>query len=272
MPFIVDADYVVSRVLPTLIGPTGRYAGVFQDEDIQERVDEAAALTQQRLSTRFAPTTFNSWSGPGAKPLNVPADPEAVPAVEAVEYEGPYMWPTVPANAGFLSFRLRVRPVIELLPGCHLRLPGTISPGLTLNREWFRLNAMSNEITLMPTYGTGTLFTTALMPYGVFNFISQRLPDALDLNYRAGMTADDWIRFPQVNRLVALRAGISLLPILSMRINPAGLTSISADGLSQSRGSGYVFKDLEDRLTAEADGIQNQILDAWDGTAALSVL
>jgi len=75
-----------------------------------------------------------------------------------------------------------------------------------------------------------------------------------------------------INHLIGLRAAISYLPILSMRVNPSGATSVSADGLSISRSSGYAFHDLEDRLKAEADDMQNQVLDAWEGPSALTIL
>jgi hypothetical protein len=92
------------------------------------------------------------------------------------------------------------------------------------------------------------------------------------MKYRAGMDEQDWNRFPQINRLVALRAAIACLPTLALRINPTQVTSKSADGLSISRGSGYVFKDFEERLEKEAEAVQTQILDAWEGSSALSIL
>lgn len=266
MALLVDAGYLETHILPTLIGSGARYCGLFDPLLLQSFVDEAVAEVQQRLSTRFTPTRFTGWLGPGPRP--VPATP--APGDEPSEVEPPYQWPNISPSAGFLTWRLRVRPVIELVGG-SLRLPGSFNPGVQLQPDWFRVNSGTSEITLMPSYGAAALVMPNL-PFGLFNWMQQRIPEAVLFDYRAGMQDDDWIRYPQVNRLVGLRAGVRLLPALSMRVNPTGLTSQSADGLSQSRSSGYAFKDLEERLKSEADEIQSQILDAWDGTSALAVL
>lgn len=276
MGFIVDATYVKSKILPTLIGTGARYAGVVDDTTLGDFVAMAAAEVQQRLSTRFSVTTFKGWLGPGVRPANtapVVGDPAANPPVlpvEGIEYEPPYQWPNISPSLGFLNWRFRVRPVVELVGG-YLQLPGSYAPGLELQPDWFRLNFYSSEGTLMPSYGAAALVLPNL-PFGLFNWMHQRIPEAVLFNYRAGMTDAEWALFPQINRLVGLRAGLRALPALSMKINPGGLTSQSADGLSQSRSSGYVFKDLEERLKGEADDIQSQVLDAWDGTTALNIL
>jgi hypothetical protein len=85
------------------------------------------------------------------------------------------------------------------------------------------------------------------------------------LHYKAGLGADGIKRIPRIKRLVELRSAIRLLPSLSLIVNPTGVTSQSGDGLSESRASGFVFKDLEDRLQHEADEHLNAILDRWDG-------
>lgn len=272
MPFAVNSSFVESHILPTILGPGGRCDGVLDPEVIQTYVDEAAAEVQQRLSTRFVVTRFQGWMGPGIRPqgtVAVPAD-GVNPAVEALEYEAPHLWPNISPSAGYLSWRMLVRPIVEMQKGI-LRLPGSHTPGVEIQPDWLRVNPHSSEITLMPSYGSAAMVTPSL-PFGLFNWMHQRVPEAVAWHYRAGMTDEDWRRFPQINRLVGLRAAIMVLPVLSMRINPSGLTSQSADGLSQSRSSGYVFKDLEERLKNEADAIQSQVLDAWDGTAALNIL
>jgi hypothetical protein len=268
MAFKVDAAYVRDTVLAPLIGRGARYEGVVNSTFLQEFVDEAKQATEQRLSTRFVPTDFAGWDGVGSRPG--PTAAGTSPVTPAVEIEPPYMWPSLSPGLGFLTFRLRIRPVLEFYGGV-LRLPGAPAPGVDLKPEWFRTDSYTAELTLMPNFGGASLIMPNL-PFGLFNWMRQRIPDAVVMKYRAGMDEQDWARFPQVNRLVALRAAVTCLPALAMRINPTQVTSKSADGLSISRASGYVFHDLEERLVKEADAVQTQILDAWEGSSALSIL
>jgi hypothetical protein len=270
MAFKVDAAYVRDTVLAPLIGRGARYEGVLSSTVVEEFVAEAKLATEQRLSTRFVPTDFSGWDGQGSRPGPTAGDATAVPPILPAEVEPAYMWPAISPGLGFLSFRLRMRPVLEFYGG-YLRLPGAPAPGVDLLPRWFRVESYTAEITLMPDFGGASLVMPNL-PFGLFNWMKQRIPDGVLMKYRAGMDEQDWNRFPQINRLVALRAAIACLPTLALRINPTQVTSKSADGLSISRGSGYVFKDFEERLEKEADAVQTQILDAWEGSSALSIL
>ena len=272
MPLQVDASYLRSRILPGLIGLSGRYANFADPDSLDAAVAEGIREVEQRLSTRVEITHFKGWLGPGAMPENVPSAPatESTPAVEAVEYEPSYSWTSMSPSDGFLHWRLNIRPLQEVLGG-SFRIPGSFAPGIEIKPDWMRPDPYTSEIVLMPQYGSAALVLPNL-PFGLFNWMQQRINHAILWEYRAGMSASNWSRFPQMNRLIALRAAIKYLPALSLKINPTGLTSQSADGLSQSRSSGYVFKDLEERLAKEADDIQSQILDAWEGTSSLGVM
>ena len=266
MPFLVDADYVRAQILPTLIGKSGRYFEVIGPDMVQDCVDSAVAEVEQRLSTRVRPTHFIGNLGPDPSPVpDLPTDP----AVEPTEYEGPYDWPNMSASAGYLTWRLNVRPIIQVVAG-HLVLPGTFTPGIEIKGSWMRVHP-TGDIELMPQYGSAALVLPN-MPFGLFNWMQQRIPEAMMWEYHAGLRESDWRRYPWINRLIGIRAALKLLPVLSMKINPSGVTSQSADGLSISRKSGYVFADIEDRLAKEADALQSQVLDAWDGTTSLMVL
>ena len=272
MAFQVDADYVKARALPTLIGIGARYANVINPAEIQERVMEEKHLAEQRLSTRFEITEFRGWMGPGSRPEDIPAIPAAppLPAVEAVEYEGPYQWPSLAPGAGYLEWRMNYRPVIEIIKGT-LVLPGTIQPGIDILSEWLRTDSLGGEGTLMPRYGMAALVLPNL-PFGLFQFMKSRIPKSMLWNYSAGMGEHEWRLYPQINRMVALKTAIGLLPTLSLRINPSGATSTSADGLSVSRKSGYAFLDIEERLKKEYEAIEQQTLDAWDGNSGLVIM
>lgn len=269
MPLVVDAAYVRDTVLAPLIGRGARYENVVNPEILAEFVNEASRAVQQRLSTRFVPTVFNGWDGGGPRPRNTAAT-AGPPPTDPIEIEGPYDWPSLSPGPGFITFRLRIRPLQEFISG-HLRLPGAPAPGVDLRPDWFRIDPYFGNLILMPNFG-GAALVMPNLPFGLFNWMRQRIPDGVTFSYRAGMTEDDWILYPQVNRLVALRAAIAALPTLAQKINPTQVTSKSADGLSLSRASGYVFKELEERLSKEADAIQTQVLDSWEGTSALSVL
>lgn len=269
MPLLVDGPYVRDTVLAPLIGRGARYEGVVNPTFLTGFVDQASRAVQQRLSTRFVPTQFTGWDGVGARPTNTAAT-IGPPATEPIEIEGPYLWPSLSPGPGFLVFRVRIRPILQLIGG-KLRLPGAPAPGVDLKPEWFRIDPYFGEATLMPNFGGASLVMPNL-PFGLFNWMRQRIPDGVIFNYRAGMTEDDWAMYPQINRLVALRAAVMALPTLAQKINPTQVTSKSADGLSISRTSGYVFKELEERLSKEADDIQTQVLDAWEGTSAISIL
>jgi hypothetical protein len=268
MPLLVNASYVRSQILPTLIGHSGRYANHVNPTTLEDHCIDAIREVEQKLSTRMAVTQFRGWLGPEAKPANIPAV-VGPPAVEAIEYEGAYAWPSMCPSDGFLPWKLRHRPVVQVLAG-HFRVPGSFAPGIEIKAEWMRVDPYG-EIKLMPQYGAAALVLPNL-PFGLFNWMQQRIDGSMLWEYRAGMTESDWERFPQMNRLIGIRAALKYLPTLSMKINPGGLTSQSADGLSQSRSSGYVFKDLEERLKTEADDIQTSIQDAWEGSSALGVL
>ena len=271
MVLSVDATYLKSTIIPTLIGTGGRFAGLVDDTVLTEFITEATAEVQQRLSTRFTPTLFVGWGGPGVRPADIPLNPNGTPPVtQATEYEPPHMWPNISPSAGFLEWRMRIRPVLQVVGG-NLRLPGALVPGVDLQPDWFRVNYYTGTLTLMPSYGAAALVLPNL-PFGLFNWMQQRIPEAVTFSYLAGMTDAEWARFPQINRLVGLHAAIKLLPILAAKVNPTGLTSRSADGLSQSYSSGYALKDMDEKLSAEAQAILDQVLDAWDGTHALTIL
>lgn len=266
MAFSVDAPYVRDQVLGPLIGRGARYENVVDPSFLEGFIEHAKAEVQQRLSTRFEPTEFVGWDGIGERPEDTVAEGEAL----ASEIEPPYDWPSITPGAGYITIRLRQRPILKL-NGAHLRLPGAVAPGVDFKPEWFRVNSREGEIVLMPNFGAGAMYVPN-MPFGFFPWMYAKIPDGVLVSYRAGMTETEWRRFPQINRLVALLAGITALPTLALHINPTQVTSKSADGLSLSRSSGYVFKDLEERLQKEAGAIQSQILDAWEGSSALGVL
>lgn len=266
MGFDVNEDYVRERVIPSLLGRSSRFANVLPSGEIALRIAEAKAEVEQCLSIRFEPTTFKGWMGPGARP----SAPAPSSGTEATEYESAYTWPTGPTSrSGFLAWKLNVRPVIEVLGG-KLVLPGGREPGIAIDSSWFRVEALG-EVILMPGYGASPLALPG-MPFGIFDLMSQRVPSAMLWEYRAGLQADDWRRYPSINRLVALKAAISLLPAIAAKANPSGATSKSGDGLTLSWKSGYALADLDERLKNEADALLSKLQDAFGGTSELAIL
>ena len=184
MAFKVDAAYVRDTVLAPLIGRGARYEGALGVSVIEEFVAEAKLATEQRLSTRFTPTNFSGWDGVGSRPGPTNADPTAIPPVLPAEIEPAYMWPNMVPGLGFPTFRMRVRPVLELYGGI-LRLPGAPAPGVNLKPEWFRVESYTAEVNLMPNFGGASLIMPNL-PFGLFNWMRQRIPDGVIFQYRTG--------------------------------------------------------------------------------------
>lgn len=233
----------------------------FPDTELETALLEATASVEQELSTRFRVTTFRGHLGPGPAP--------AIPKGEVGEMEGPYPWPSPCPGEGFLRFQVRVRPLIEVI-GARVVLPGGGASRVELPTSWFRFDGQVGELILAPALGAAPLMAVGL-PIAFPTLFSGRLPQSLLLTYRGGLGTAGIQRWPKLRRLVLLRAALQVLPALALEMNPGLLTSMSADGLSQSRSSGYALKELDDRLSSEAEALKASILDLWEG-AALGVL
>lgn len=240
-------------LLRGLIGPGAPHES-FPDDELAEALLDATSSVEQDLSTRFRVTTFRSHPGPGPAPAPRGAD----------DVEAPYPWPSPLPGEGFIRLQTRVRPVIEVL-GMQIVLPGAVGGRVEIPSSWFRLDSLAGEVVLMPSLGGPALAFG--LPLAFPALFASRLPQSLLLTYRAGLGAAGLARWPKLRRLVLLRAALQILPALAPLANPGFLTSLSADGLSQSRASGYAFKDLEERLSGEADALKGTFLDLWDGPA-----
>lgn len=250
--------------LAALIGTGAKYAAFMSDTEIQEAIDEAISDVQLALSTRFDVTTFKPWFGPGPRPDDVDAvGPTPGPAAEAIEYEPPYDWPARNPGDGWPRVLTRIRPVVEIMDSVVV-FPGGSVNSAPLPSSWFRYDFWG-EVMIAPNNWSAPFFATGFQQVFLGQF-QGRIPQSLGLNYRAGLTASDLkTRFNGISRLVQLRAEMRLMPKLALKMNPSLLTSQSADGLSQSRSSGYPFKDLEDRVKAEADGLEETFKRRLDG-------
>ena len=249
----VTPEYLAQGLLRGLLGPHGPFSHVLP-EDLDELITQAETDVETELSTRLVVTSFTGYMGTDA------------PAAQAAgcELEGPYDWP--PANPGdwFPRFRPRIRPV-QALTGFQIILPGGIETVITLPLDWFRVDHAQGEFMVSPSLTSAPLQAAGLMGPLMLGLADNQIPKSVLLSYTAGMGPAEWTRYPKVKRLVALRAAILILPQLSFLENPLGLTSQSADGLSESHSSGFIYKDMEERLQAEADKIHDAILDQWDG-------
>ena len=256
----VTVQYLAQGLMRGLLGPGAPFHGLAADPEglLDEKITQAEADVENELSTRLVVTSFTGNMAP-----------EAFPApVAGTEIEGPYDWP--PANPGdwFPRLRTRVRPV-QALTGLEIILPGGIQTQMTLPLDWFRMDHLQGELMVSPSLTSAPLQAAGLMGPLMLGLADRQIPKAVIMSYTAGMGPAEWARYPKVRRLVALRAAILILPDLSIMDNPLGLTSQSADGLSESRSSGYEFKDIEERLQGEADKCKDAILDLWDGVQFL---
>ena len=236
---------VVSRV-PNLADPTVATALLTLG------IAQAVADVQKELGTRMDVTHFVPYLGAAAPPA---LDQTNGPA----EYAGYQQWPGAIPGDGIPSFRPRCRPLVGI-NSCTLYFPGALITTFAIPLSWFRVDRQTSEIVVAPT-GGDAVYALAYASGGM----GWRTPQTMALDYTAGLGPDGMLQWPQVDHLISLRAVIKVLPTISSMFNPTGLSSISADGLTQSRSSGYVFKDLEERLKTEADELKRSILDLWDG-------
>lgn len=245
----VTAQSLRDGFLRALISSYPVLADSSLDVQLSDAIEEVEAQVARDLGTRFGLVHFRPNRGAG--------EPAVLPAGE--EYEYPMQWPGRIPGDGFPRLRPRIRPIVEVLD-LSLDVPGALVKTYTIPLEWLRVDRQTNEIMVAPSAGTA--------PYALaqgLGLLNYRLPATAKLEYRAGLDDAGMSRWPQIRRLVAVRAMLVLMPTLSLWINPGMLSSESADGLSQSRGSGYVFKDMEDRLGKEAETLLNRILDVWEG-------
>ena len=226
------------------------------DEAIQREIDAAAAWVERTLSTRFSVKRMRGWFGPGARPA--PAEGE--------EYESNYDYPGRFPGDGYQRFLTRVRPVKEVLGG-QIKLPGVTFAVADLPAEWFRFQEYG-EILMAPAM-FGAPFVSSAALQSLVGFSRGRLPQAVILDYKAGLDDDDLARWPQFTRLVELKTLDLLLVTFSSIMNPDAIANESADGLSQSRSSGFVYKDLHDHLEAEIKKEADSIHSLWDGPEML---
>jgi hypothetical protein len=225
------------------------------DDALTAAIEEAEGFVERELGTRFAVTQFRSYMAAAAEPV----PPTPGPGQDAVEYEPPYQWPGYTPGDGYPRIRTRVRPLLEVT-ALKLNLPGSIVAPYTVPLGWLRVDRTIHEVMVAPSAGT--------VPFGLAQarwWTGLRLPQSALLEYRAGLGADGLKKWPQVLRLVKLHAAIAFLPTAGLILNPTVSTSESADGLSQSRSNGYVFKDLEDRLRSEAEALMLSMRNVWEG-------
>lgn len=219
------------------------------DVQMVDAIAETEAMVARELGTRFGVVHF--------RPTRDALALAVLPAGE--EYEFPMQWSGRIPGDGFPRLRPRVRPIVEIID-LTLDVPGSLVKSYTLPLNWLRVDRQTHEIVVAPSAGTAPY--ALVQGLGLLNY---RLPATAKLDYRAGLDDAALAQWPQIKRLVAVKSMILLMPTMSLWVNPGMLTSESADGLSQSRGSGYMFKDMEDRLGKEAETLLNRILDTWEG-------
>lgn len=251
-PSGVDAAYLRTRTLAGLLGGTSPLL-VVDDTILSDAVTQAEAEVANNLSTRWVVTTFNGYMDPAAPPA-----PTSNSETEDI-YDLPSRWP----GDGFIRLYTRIRP-IQSLTGVSILFPSGIPTIFLLALPWFRVDhSMSPEILFAPALaGVGMSFGG--LPLVVVGYLGSRLPKSLKLSYTAGLTDADKLKFPQLKQLVALRAALILMPDTALRINPLGVTSTSADGLSQSQGA-FALKDYAEYLQKEYDRVLAGLIRLWDG-------
>ena len=244
------------RLQATLLkgfGSLPEMSDLIADTDILQReIDAARAWVERDMSTRFSVTRMRGWFGPGLKPT----------AAEGEEYESAYDYPGRYPGDGYQRFVTRVRPIKQFLGG-QIKLPGVTFAVADLPVDWFRFQEFGELMMAPAMFGAPFVSSAALQ--SLVGFSRGRLPQAVILDYKAGLDDDDLKRFPQLDRMVELKAMDRMLVTLSTIMNPEAIANESADGLSQSRSSNFVYKDLAERLEAELKKERDSLCAVWDG-------
>jgi hypothetical protein len=249
--FAVTPAYLLATYLSGLVTRLPQLAEPAFIPFLADAIAEASAIVQHDLSTRFSVTQFVPQVDTG---VAAPLDQTGGPA----EYEPYYQWPGVLPGDGFPVLRARIRPIQQIV-SLTLTVPGTIISQFTFDNSWLRTDRLSSTIMISPT-GSNAIYALAYAMGG----LGWRTMQSAALTYIAGMepTHSDW---PRVNRVVAMRSVLALMPMLSAWLNPTALSSQSADGVSQSRKSGYVFADWTEKLEKDAETLTNDLIGDWDG-------
>lgn len=246
-----------------LLGSGGLFGAADVDLEVRitDAIDQAERSLEADLSFRFAVTAFQGWMGPGASP-----DP-----VAGQEWEGPYAWPPSIPGDNFPRWRTKIRPIVAL-NGLTVIMPGGIQIRVDIPSQWCRVDHPQGEIMVAPSLFNAPLQSAGLTGPLILGITGRQLPMSVLIDYTAGLGVEGMKKWPQIKRLVEYRASLYLLPDLAIMANPETLGTISADGLSQSRTSGYIFKDLEERLNRDAESLLERLLSLWDGPGSLMVL
>jgi hypothetical protein len=251
MALSVTPAYLLSTYLGGLVPRLPKLAEPATAPFIADAIAEAKLTVMRALGTRFAVTKFIPQIDPDL-------DPDPDQSNGPAEYEPYYQWPGVLPGDGFPRIKTRIRPLQQVF-SLSLHVPGTIITQFTFDNSWLRCDRKSNEIVIAPT-GTNAVYALAYAQGG----LGWRTPQSAALTYSAGLDDNhqDW---PKVNRLIAMRATLALMPMLSGWLNPTAISSQSADGLSQTRKSGFVFADLAEKLEKDSETLTIELLAAWDG-------
>ncbi len=249
----VTPQYLRDGFLRGLLSAIPSLADPSLDGQLADAIAQGEAQVQRDLGTRFQVTHFLPQMDAGTPPV----------LADGMEYEFPYTWPGRVPGDGFARLKVRVRPIVQVV-SMNLYVPGALIPNFQVPANWLRVDRQTHEIMVAPTAGSAAY----ALAFGQ-GFMNWRLPATVQLEYLAGLDEAGLAQWPQIKRLVALRSMLLLMPTMSLWVNPGQFSSESADGLTQSRNSAYMFKDMEDRLEKEAEALINRILDVWEGPSVL---
>lgn len=250
MPFVSAAE-LRSGILRTLLARIPMLEGI-KDAEIDTAITIASRMVEEELGCRANVTEIRPWSDASAPDL-----------VEGEETEAPYPWPgTVPGD-GFIRIRPRIRPIISV-QSLTLKVPGSLIAAYNVPLSWLQVDRRYQEIIIAPTSGTSIL-GSLLGGMGLGGgLMPNRMPNVVHLTYKAGLGEAGLKTWPQVKRLAEMRAVLYLLDEWALVVNPTSISSQSADGVSQSRSSGFIWKDVAEKLKADADETRDRILSIWN--------
>lgn len=241
MATFLENNFDVTTFRRDRLAPIARYVGSPSDEYLLSKIEAATADAQRELHVYFEPTTLfpNDPTQAEIDALNGAAwavDP-------GYDYEQDIIQP-----GGWSFIALRQRPVITL-ESIKFSYPsmGTV---FSVPSQWIKVDKKYGHVRFIPT---SNAFTTPMGGMMIGSMGMQGAPQFIEIRYKAGLVnpAQD---YPDLVDLIYRMAALRLMQDVMLEAS----TSISADGLSQSRSAPDLDK-VQDGIDRKLETLRQRI-------------
>ncbi len=213
----------------------GKYFNVaaLTDTMLWDKMMAAEAEAEHKLRVFFSPTEVIPDNAPQSEIDAFEAAGTRYSLISAFDYE-----PKLFKTDAWGYIRLPFKP-IQAVHSIIINFPSPFLMNYTVPNDWIRIDRRFGDLRLVPT---STAAVTPVGAYAVAMWGGDTYPQAVGIRYRCGLVnangqavssfAQHW------NDLVDVVKRMAILKILRTAMLPSS-TSISADGLSQSRSFNF---------------------------------